>query len=206
MIHPLIQLPVARFKLVARFKFSNKSLALGAWVIGSLLGFLSNEALAQVALDSALQTTASERWVGWLETKSQNLRLIVSLSSSAMGSPTGSVTSPDQSETSVPISNASIDDQRQLSFQVAPEGIGSAAYAFEGSFQGDKLSGILEQSRSKPKTARDSEPTRFGQVPSRPGLEKSHFDSASMTRLPLRPATNLGCSLTPYSRKPMVFP
>jgi len=149
MIHPLIQLPVARFKLVARFKFSNKSLALGAWVIGSLLGFLSNEALAQVALDSALQTTASERWVGWLETKSQNLRLIVSLSSSAMGSPTGSVTSPDQSETSVPISNASIDDQRQLRFQVAPEGIGSAAYAFEGSFQGDKLSGILEQSGSK---------------------------------------------------------
>ena len=149
MIHPLIQLPVARFKLVARFKFSNKSLALGAWVIGSLLGFLSNEALAQVALDSALQTTASERWVGWLETKSQNLRLIVSLSSSATGSPTGTVTSPDQSETSVPISNASIDDQRQLSFQVAPEGIGSAAYAFEGSFQGDKLSGILEQSGSK---------------------------------------------------------
>ena len=149
MIQPLIQLPVARFKLVARFKFSNKALALGAWVIGSLLGFLSNEALAQVALDSALQTTASERWVGWLETKSQNLRLIVSLSSSATGSPTGSVTSPDQSETSVPISNASIDDQRQLSFQVAPEGIGSAAYAFEGSFQGDKLSGILEQSGSK---------------------------------------------------------
>jgi pimeloyl-ACP methyl ester carboxylesterase len=149
MIQPLIQLSFARFKLVARFKFSNKSLALGAWVIGSLLGFLSNEALAQVALDSALQTTASERWVGWLETKSQNLRLIVSLSSSATGSPTGSVTSPDQSETSVPISNASIDDQRQLSFQVAPEGIGSAAYAFEGSFQGDKLSGILEQSGSK---------------------------------------------------------
>jgi pimeloyl-ACP methyl ester carboxylesterase len=149
MIQPLIQLPVARFKLVARFKFSNKSLALGAWVIGSLLGFLSNVALAQSGLDSALQTTASERWVGWLETKSQNLRLIVSLSSSATGSPTGSVTSPDQSETSVPISNASIDDQRQLSFQVAPEGIGSAAYAFEGSFQGDKLSGILAQSGSK---------------------------------------------------------
>ncbi len=149
MIQPLIQLSFARFKLVARFKFSNKSLALGAWVIGSLLGFLSNEALAQVAIDSALQATASERWVGWLETKSQNLRLIVSLSSSATGSPTGSVTSPDQSETSVPISNASIDDQRQLSFQVAPEGIGSAAYAFEGSFQGDGLSGILEQSGSK---------------------------------------------------------
>jgi pimeloyl-ACP methyl ester carboxylesterase len=36
-----------------------------------------------------------------------------------------------------------------LSFQVAPEGIGSAAYAFEGSFQGDKLSGILAQSGSK---------------------------------------------------------
>ena len=149
MIQHLIQLSFAPFKLVARFKFSNKSLALGAWVIGSLLGSLSNEALAQVALDSAQQTTASERWVGWLETKSQNLRLIVSLSSSATGAPTGSVTSPDQSETSVPISNASIDDQRQLSFQVAPEGIGSAAYAFEGSFQGDKLSGILEQSGSK---------------------------------------------------------
>ena len=149
MIQHLIQLSFAPFKLVARFKFSNKSLALGAWVIGSLLGSLSNEALAQVALDSAQQGTASERWVGWLETKSQNLRLIVSLSSSATGAPTGSVTSPDQSETSVPISNASIDDQRQLSFQVAPEGIGSAAYAFEGSFQGDKLSGILEQSGSK---------------------------------------------------------
>ena len=149
MIQPLIQLPVARFTRVARFKFSDKSLALGAWVIGSLLGFLSNEALAQSGLDSALQTTASERWVGWLETKSQNLRLILSLSSSATGAPTGSVTSPDQSETSVPISNASIDNQRQLSFQVAPEGIGSAAYAFEGSFQGDGLLGILEQSGSK---------------------------------------------------------
>ena len=149
MIQPLIQLPVARFQLVARFKFSNKGLALGAWVIGSLLGFLSNEALAQSGLDSALQTTASERWVGWLETKSQNLRLILSLSSSATGAPTGSVTSPDQSETSVPISNASIDNQRKLSFQVAPEGIGSAAYAFEGSFQGDGLLGILEQSGSK---------------------------------------------------------
>jgi pimeloyl-ACP methyl ester carboxylesterase len=149
MIQPLIQLPVARFTRVARFKFSDKSLALGAWVIGSLLGFLSNEALAQSGLDSALQTTASERWVGWLETKSQNLRLILSLSSSATGAPTGSVTSPDQSETSVPISNASIDNQRKLSFQVAPEGIGSAAYAFEGSFQGDGLLGILEQSGSK---------------------------------------------------------
>ena len=149
MIQPLIQLPVARFTRVARFKFSDKSLALGAWVIGSLLGLLSNEALAQSGLDSALQTTASERWVGWLETKSQNLRLILSLSSSATGAPTGSVTSPDQSETSVPISNASIDNQRKLSFQVAPEGIGSAAYAFEGSFQGDGLLGILEQSGSK---------------------------------------------------------
>lgn len=149
MIRFLIQIPVARFKLVARFKFSSKALALGAWVIGSLLGFLSNEALAQGTLDSALQATDSERWVGWLETKSQNLRLILSLSSSATGSPTGSVTSPDQSETSVPISNASIDSQRKLSFQVAPEGIGSAAYAFEGSFQGDGLLGILEQSGSK---------------------------------------------------------
>ena len=149
MIQPLILLPFARFKLIARFKLSKIALALGAWVIGSLLGFLSNEALAQSGLDSALQTTATERWVGWLETKSQNLRLILSLSSSATGSPTGSVTSPDQSETSVPISNASIDNQRQLSFQVAPEGIGSAAYAFEGSFQGDGLSGSLEQSGSK---------------------------------------------------------
>ena len=149
MIQPLIQLTVARFTRVARFEFSNKGLALGAWVLGSLLGFLSNGAFAQSGLDSALQTTASERWVGWLETKSQNLRLILSLSSSATGAPTGSVTSPDQSETSVPISNASIDTQRQLSFQVAPEGIGSAAYAFEGSFQGDGLLGILEQSGSK---------------------------------------------------------
>lgn len=149
MIQSLIQLSFARTKLVAPSKRSIKALALRAWVIGSLLGFLSNEALAQGALDSDLQTTASEQWVGWLETKSQNLRLIVSLSSSATGAPTGTVTSPDQSETSVPISNASIDNQRQLSFQVAPEGIGSAAYAFEGSFQGDGLSGILEQSGSK---------------------------------------------------------
>lgn len=152
MIQPLIQLSFAHLTLVARLKLTKKSPALVAWMIYSLLGILSNQALAQVALDSALQATASEaseRWVGWLETKSQNLRLIVSLSSSATGSPTGTVTSPDQSETSVPISNASIDDQRQLRFQVAPEGIGSAAYAFEGSFQGDGLSGILEQSGSK---------------------------------------------------------
>lgn len=149
MIQPLIQLSFARGYLIALFKLSRKNLTLGAWVIGSLLAFLSNEAVAQTRLDSALQAPPAEQWVGWLETKSQNLRLILSLSSSATGAPTGSVSSPDQTETSVPISNASIDNQRLLRFQVAPEGIGSAAYAFEGSFQGDGLSGILEQSGAK---------------------------------------------------------
>jgi pimeloyl-ACP methyl ester carboxylesterase len=138
-------IPPSTFRLVILAKLQT----LAGSTICSILMILSCQTLAQGTLDPAPSTPAPEIWVGWLETKSQNLRLIVSLSSTDQGSPSGTIASPDQSETPVPISNASIDAQRQLSFQVAPEGIGSAAYAFEGAFEGDTLSGILEQSGSK---------------------------------------------------------
>ena len=90
-----------------------------------------------------------ERWVGWLETKAQNLRLIVNLSSTSLNAPSGTISSPDQASLPLPITKASIDDQRQLSFQVSPEGIGSAAYSFQGKLDGETLVGELEQGGAK---------------------------------------------------------
>lgn len=90
-----------------------------------------------------------EIWVGWLETKAQNLRLIVNLSSTSLNSPSGTISSPDQASVPLPITKASIDDQRQLSFQVSPEGIGSAAYSFQGKLDGETLVGELEQGGAK---------------------------------------------------------
>ncbi|MFZ4082368.1 MAG: alpha/beta hydrolase family protein [Pirellula sp.] len=90
-----------------------------------------------------------EIWVGWLETKAQNLRLIVNLSSTSLSSPSGTISSPDQASVPLPITKASIDDQRQLSFQVSPEGIGSAAYSFQGKLDGETLVGELEQGGAK---------------------------------------------------------
>ena len=90
-----------------------------------------------------------EIWVGWLETKAQNLRLIVNLSSTSLNAPSGTISSPDQVSVALPITKASIDDQRQLSFQVSPEGIGSAAYSFQGKLDGETLVGELEQGGAK---------------------------------------------------------
>ena len=90
-----------------------------------------------------------EIWVGWLETKAQNLRLIVNLSSTSLNAPSGTISSPDQASLPLPITKASIDDQRQLSFQVSPEGIGSAAYSFQGKLDGETLVGELEQGGAK---------------------------------------------------------
>ncbi|MFM7977251.1 MAG: alpha/beta hydrolase [Pirellula sp.] len=91
----------------------------------------------------------AEIWVGWLETKAQNLRLIINLSSSKTGNPSGTIISPDQSATPLPITKATIDAERQVSFQVNPEGIGSAAYSFQGKFTQDALVGELEQGGAK---------------------------------------------------------
>ena len=90
-----------------------------------------------------------EIWVGWLETKAQNLRLIVNLSSTSLNAPSGTISSPDQASVALPITKASIDDQRQLSFQVSPDGIGSAAYSFQGKLDGETLVGELEQAGAK---------------------------------------------------------
>jgi pimeloyl-ACP methyl ester carboxylesterase len=90
-----------------------------------------------------------EIWVGWLETKSQNLRLIVNLSSTSLNAPSGTISSPDQASVALPITKASINTQRQLSFQVSPEGIGSAAYSFQGKLDGETLVGELEQGGAK---------------------------------------------------------
>ena len=88
-------------------------------------------------------------WIGWLETKAQNLRLIVNLSSTSLNAPSGTISSPDQASVPLPITKASIDDQRQLSFQVNPEGIGSATYSFQGKLDGETLVGELEQGGAK---------------------------------------------------------
>ena len=95
--------------------------------------------------------TARETWVGWLETKSQNLRLIVQLNSkvASKSDVSGSISSPDQSPASLPITKASIDEKGAFTFEVNPQGIGSAAYGFKGEFQGESLIGELEQAGVK---------------------------------------------------------
>ncbi|MEY2613003.1 MAG: hypothetical protein RL069_1815, partial [Planctomycetota bacterium] len=95
--------------------------------------------------------TAQETWVGWLETKSQNLRLIVQLNSNVASKSdvSGSISSPDQSPASLPITKASIDEKGAFTFEVNPQGIGSAAYGFKGEFQGESLIGELEQAGVK---------------------------------------------------------
>jgi pimeloyl-ACP methyl ester carboxylesterase len=89
-----------------------------------------------------------EVWVGWLETKAQNLRLILRISSSAVASPSGSISSPDQTPDALPITQASIQNGK-LEFEVNPPGIGTAAYAFQGEFVQGSLQGELEQAGTK---------------------------------------------------------
>jgi len=88
---------------------------------------------------------SEEVWVGWLETKSQNLRLIVNLSSSKAGNPTGTIISPDQFSEPLPIANAAIDSKGQLSFQVIPDAGKAASYSFSGKLDENKLAGQIEQ-------------------------------------------------------------
>lgn len=119
--------------------------------------YLRRAALASVSLALTLAISPesfacqneAEVWVGWLETKAQNLRLIINLSSSNAGSPSGTIISPDQSATPLPITQATIDTERQVRFQVNPEGIGSAAYSFQGKFTQEALVGELEQGGAK---------------------------------------------------------
>ncbi|MFN6303804.1 MAG: alpha/beta hydrolase [Planctomycetota bacterium] len=119
--------------------------------------YLQRAVLASVSLALTLALSPesfacqneAEVWVGWLETKAQNLRLIINLSSSSAGNPSGTIISPDQSATPLPISHATIDTERQVRFQVNPEGIGSAAYSFQGKFTQEVLVGELEQGGAK---------------------------------------------------------
>ncbi|MFN4905719.1 MAG: alpha/beta hydrolase [Planctomycetota bacterium] len=105
--------------------------------------------LLTLSIDTQACQNQEEIWVGWLETKAQNLRLVINLSSSKTANPSGTIHSPDQSATPLPITKATIDAQRQVSFQVNPEGIGSAAYSFQGKFTQDALVGEIEQGGAK---------------------------------------------------------
>lgn len=105
--------------------------------------------LLTLSIDTQACQSQGEIWVGWLETKAQNLRLVINLSSSKTANPSGTIHSPDQSATPLPITKATIDAQRQVSFQVNPEGIGSAAYSFQGKFTQDALVGEIEQGGAK---------------------------------------------------------
>ena len=105
--------------------------------------------LLTLSIDTQACQSQEEIWVGWLETKAQNLRLVIHLSSSKTANPSGTIHSPDQSATPLPITKATIDAQRQVSFQVNPEGIGSAAYSFQGKFTQDALIGEIEQGGAK---------------------------------------------------------
>ena len=119
--------------------------------------YLQRAVLASVSLALTLALSPesfacqneAEVWVGWLETKAQNLRLIINLTSSSAGNPSGTIISPDQSATPLPITQATIDTERQVRFQVNPEGIGSAAYSFQGKFTQEVLVGELEQGGAK---------------------------------------------------------
>lgn len=90
-------------------------------------------------------STNSDVWVGWLDTKSQNLRLILEINSNQQGKPSGTITSPDQSDVPIAITNASIDSQKQLSFQVTPNASSNTSYTFLGKLDQDSLVGQIQQ-------------------------------------------------------------
>jgi pimeloyl-ACP methyl ester carboxylesterase len=90
-----------------------------------------------------------EIWIGWLEAKSQNLRLVLILMSSSKGKTSGAICSPDQSNEYLQISNASIDDDQQLKFDVEPKEGKANAYGFQGRFDGKELTGQIERAGTK---------------------------------------------------------
>jgi len=104
-------------------------------------GFVSSVAQAQ--------SDKGELWVGWLETKSQNLRLVVELSSTKVSSPNGTIRSLDQATDPLPITNATIDPKQNISFEVVPEGTNSVAYSFQGTFEDERLVGQIQQAGVK---------------------------------------------------------
>lgn len=132
-------------------------LSLLSFRLGRIVLFLAVLGLASDAsIQSGLavapiqdQSKQGERWVGWLETKSQNLRLAVNLSSTEPGNPSGTILSLDQSSDPLPIANATIDSKRNLSFEVGTENGATAAYKFQGSIERDRLVGQIQQAGVK---------------------------------------------------------
>lgn len=101
-------------------------------------------------------------WIGWLETPSQQLRLVVNLQSAASEASsqaattkapiafTGNVLSPDQSATSYPLTLASLETDGRFRFQVQPDPSRPEAYSFSGrSLSPGTVSGELEQNGVK---------------------------------------------------------
>ncbi|MFN7731365.1 MAG: alpha/beta hydrolase family protein [Pirellula sp.] len=125
---------------------------------------------ASIALAFALPIQAQEPptaawngpWIGWLETPSQQLRLVVNLQSASSEDPaqatntkapvafTGEVLSPDQSAAAYALTQAALESDGRFHFEVQPDPNKPEAYSFSGrSLSPGTVSGELEQSGVK---------------------------------------------------------
>jgi pimeloyl-ACP methyl ester carboxylesterase len=90
--------------------------------------------------------------VGWLETPAQHLRVIVRIEDTLWGQDgqaatcQGTITSPDQSPKSLPLTDGVLTKEKEFSFRVAPAEGSNATYAFKGLWKGNRILGTLEQS------------------------------------------------------------
>lgn len=119
-------------------------------------------------------------WVGWLETPSQHVRLVLQMkgmskatSDAAQGRIQGTITSPDQAPIAIPFANCSLDDDGEMEFNVNPQRDPRSNYSFRGKHEGDRITGWFEQASARL-------PLAFQRVDKLPdeGLERLGADSA----------------------------
>ena len=133
--------------LIHSFALHRRRVVVGALLCITTLFFCKGgNGYAQTTASTVAEIPPAEIWVGWLETKAQNLRLVLRFESNDQGKLQGTITSPDQSDTPLSISGATIDSQSNLRFEVIPEGSIGPSYSFEGTMDRALLSGRIQQS------------------------------------------------------------
>ncbi len=121
-----------------------------ATVVASGLG-LNASRLAFSASQTPPDDSLVGAWVAWLETPSQHLRLILKIEKDSpveegtQRNLEGSIASPDQTQTSLPLSEGRVADGKAVEFRVVPSATTTGNYAFLGQRDGDILRGSLEQ-------------------------------------------------------------
>lgn len=94
-------------------------------------------------------------WVGWLETPTQQLRLLIRIDSfpNPLDAETaeikGTITSLDQTPEALPFSRCTISSDGMLEFAVVPAGNPSLSYSFRGKRNGSRIDGEFQNATAK---------------------------------------------------------